>query len=213
MDPANNAAPEPDSDANPNPSPRLSHELRHHPVRFTVVFEAALGFLALALAWLFGLSPWLDFKVTAGDLLISLIATAAVTVAMLMLLRADWRWVRELDRLVREFLGKLLIDAGASGLFFVALMAGVCEELLFRGVIQSGLTGTFGPIVALLAASVLFGLAHAVSAAYFVLTFLIGIYLGALYQITGNLLVPMLVHFLYDWIMLYWLITRMRAGR
>jgi len=219
MDPSNHAEPEPDpdSDSNPNASPRLGHELQHHPVRFAVMFEAALGVLALALAWLFGLRPWLDIAVTGSDLLITLLATAAVTVAMLMLLRADWRWVRELDHLVRQFLGKLLLDAGAGGLFLVALMAGVCEELLFRGVIQNGLAGLFGPtfgaILALLAASVLFGLAHAVSIAYFVLTFLIGIYLGALYQITGNLLVPILVHFLYDWIMLHWLITKMRAGR
>ena len=31
-----------------------------------------------------------------------------------------------------------------------------------------------------------------------------GFYLGWLYQATGNLLVPIMVHFLYDWVVLEW---------
>lgn len=201
------------SNHNANPPPRLSHELQHHPVRFAVAFEGALAVLALALAWLFGLRPWLNIAFTINDLLIALIATAAVTVAMVMLMRAEWGWVRELNRIVREFLGMLFRNAGAGDVFIVALMAGLCEELLFRGVIQDGLTGPLGSAWALVIASALFGLAHAVNAAYFFMTFLVGLYLGGLYQFTGNLLVPILVHFLYDWVMLHWLITRMRAER
>ncbi|MGB0514543.1 MAG: lysostaphin resistance A-like protein [Wenzhouxiangellaceae bacterium] len=207
MSTPNNTAPD------QNPPPRLGHELQRHPVRFAVIFEAALGVLAIFLAWLFGLRPWLDVVVTTGDVLIALGATVAVVAPMMMLMQADWGWVRELNRIVDELMHMLFRDAGPDAVFVVALLAGICEELLFRGVIQHGLTGPLGPAPALVAASLLFGLAHAVSRAYFITTLLIGLYLGALYQITDNLLVPILVHFLYDWIMLHWFIARMRADR
>ena len=74
--------------------------------------------------------------------------------------------------------------------------------------VQSGLAGIAGPGIALVIASLLFGVAHALTPAYFVLATLIGFYLGGLYIATGNLLVPVLVHFLYDWLALAWLLSR-----
>nr|WP_239056945.1 CPBP family intramembrane glutamic endopeptidase [Wenzhouxiangella limi] len=91
----------------------------------------------------------------------------------------------------------------------VALLAGVGEELLFRGVIQGGLDGVIGPWPALALASLLFGAMHALSRAYFVLATVMGLYMGLVYLWTGNLLIPILIHFLYDWVVLrYYLASR-----
>jgi membrane protease YdiL (CAAX protease family) len=52
------------------------------------------------------------------------------------------------------------------------------------------------------ATAVAFGLAHALTVTYAVLAALVGGYLGWLHLASGNLLVPVLAHALYDFIAL-----------
>ncbi|MFC4450701.1 CPBP family intramembrane glutamic endopeptidase [Halorussus aquaticus] len=89
------------------------------------------------------------------------------------------------------------------------LVVGPAEELLFRGVIQSYLDGAFSRGPAVVLASVLFALVHLPTtwvatpdplAVGVTLTILFGlsILLGYLYVWTDNLVVPILVHGLYD---------------
>jgi len=66
----------------------------------------------------------------------------------------------------------------------ISLLAGFSEELLFRG-------GIF-------AASVIFGLLHFISPAYFVIAFLMSIYIGFLCYYLQSLLIPIQIHFVYD---------------
>ncbi|SOH04977.1 MAG: CPBP family intramembrane metalloprotease [Candidatus Kuenenia stuttgartiensis] len=72
----------------------------------------------------------------------------------------------------------------------ISLLAGFSEELLFRGVLQNKL-GIF-------AASVIFGLLHFISPAYFVIAFLMSIYIGFLCYYLQSLLIPIQIHFVYD---------------
>ena len=82
-------------------------------------------------------------------------------------------------------------------LFLFAVLSGFAEELLFRGVIQVKL--------GLIAASIIFGLLHFITPAYFIIATIIGFYLGALYQHYGSLLVPIQVHFFYNFCALIYL--------
>ena len=84
------------------------------------------------------------------------------------------------------------------------LATGPGEETLFRGGVQGVLRRVFSPVGAVVGSSALFGLAHvtalvAASGAagiwgYVVSTFVLGLVLGALYEYTDNLLVPIVVH-------------------
>ncbi|OAB58111.1 hypothetical protein AY599_07275 [Leptolyngbya valderiana BDU 20041] len=172
-------------------------------------FELALGVLALALAWGFGVSILAAF---AGAWLQGLIWGVLATGPMLLMVvgfeRSQAGWVVELKRFVEGKLVPLFAGIGPVGIFLVALSAGIFEELLFRAVIQQGLETSFGLWPALLLASLLFGLAHAMTRAYLVLATLMGLYLGALYAWTDQLLAPMLTHFLYDWAVLTWLLRK-----
>ena len=99
----------------------------------------------------------------------------------------------------------------------ISLFAGAGEEMLFRGLIQAGLdewmTGPAGAWIALAVASLLFGLAHMVSATYAVVAALIGAYLGALLIATDNLLAPIVAHGLYDFVALIYLVRDADEGR
>ena len=66
-----------------------------------------------------------------------------------------------------------------------------------------GCLATWG---ALAAASVLFGVVHYVSTTYAVLATLMGAYLGVLWLVSENLVTPILVHALYDLVVLVYLL-------
>ncbi len=77
-------------------------------------------------------------------------------------------------------------------LLLVALAPAVCEELLFRGLILSGLR-KLGPWVGVLLTALLFGLAHA-SVHRLLPTALLGVAFGFLVLRSGSVVVGMLAH-------------------
>lgn len=84
------------------------------------------------------------------------------------------------------------------------------EEFVFRGVIQGRLRATVGPVPAIIGASLLFGSLHLVNysgnpagiVAGALLIAAVGSVFGALYEYTGNLAVPVLVHAIYNVVLL-----------
>jgi hypothetical protein len=82
----------------------------------------------------------------------------------------------------------------------MALAAGVCEELLFRGVLQQYGAGYIGAVPSLIVTSLLFGLAHnPVPGASSLVEAVYGATFGALYLASGgNIFVPIVSHVLYD---------------
>ena len=86
----------------------------------------------------------------------------------------------------------------AGALALVALFAGLGEETLFRGVIQPALATHLPVLAALAATAALFGLAHWITPTYALLAGIVGAYLGGLLLVSGNLLVPIVAHALYD---------------
>jgi len=106
-------------------------------------------------------------------------------------------------KLVPAFAGCTLLE-----LALISILAGVGEEALFRGFIQSTLAYWSSPWWALLLTSVLFGLGHLITPAYALLAGLLGLYLGALALVYDNLLLVMTVHGLYDFLALIYLTKR-----
>jgi uncharacterized protein len=113
-------------------------------------------------------------------------------------LRTEWGPMRRLVSLVEERLTPYLAGASAWGILLVSLMAGLGEEVLFRGVIQAGLADRLPAWLAVGIAALLFGAAHWLTTSYAVFATVIGGYLGILFLVTGNLLAPAITHALYD---------------
>lgn len=183
------------------------------PFLIAVVFEAALVPLALVLAIPLGLRPWHAFGVSPGIVFVAVAATVPLIVALAISARVGVAWFEDIQALVRPLIESVFRGRGVVAVVVVSALAGLGEELLFRGVIQAGASASFGGWSGLLVASVLFGLMHALSRAYFVLATLMGLYLGALYQVTDNLLLPAIVHGLYDAIAIGYLLSAGDGGR
>lgn len=167
-----------------------------------VVSEASLGLAGWLLAHLARapIAARLDF--TAETALRAAVALGPPLVLLAAALRTAWVPLVRLREQVRTLVGELFARASLAELAAVALAAGVGEELLFRGGLQPLAERWWGPWPAVLAVSLLFGAAHAMSAAYFVVAALMGAYLGWLAQAWGDLVAPIAVHAAYDFLAL-----------
>ncbi|KZK73658.1 MAG: abortive phage infection protein [Pelodictyon luteolum] len=92
-----------------------------------------------------------------------------------------------------------LAHAGSVGEFLVvasvlAVVPAVTEELLFRGYVQGNYTRSMRPFSAVLLTGTMFAFFH-MSAANLLPLALLGWYIGYIYSRTGNLAVPVSVHF------------------
>ena len=195
-DPAHN-------DATPQPETMGRHEI----MRMSVLVEGLLVPAALLIGWWAGFDPMDRIRGTWLDAGLGLAGAAALALVVLGCLALPWKPVATFRSLVEQKMFPLLAASTYPDRIGIALLAGFCEELLFRGAIQPGLALTpLGPWGAVIVTSVLFGALHGLSVAYFLLAFGISMLLGWLYLVTDNLLGPMVLHGVYDLIILLALI-------
>jgi membrane protease YdiL (CAAX protease family) len=107
-----------------------------------------------------------------------------------------------LRHLVRERVVPLFARCSVFEMAIIAILAGVGEELFFRGLLQTAIANTSSVWIGLVVASAIFGLAHFLSRTYAILAGLIGLYLGVLFIAMDNLAVPVIAHALYDFVAL-----------
>jgi membrane protease YdiL (CAAX protease family) len=169
----------------------------------TVVVEGSVLLIALGIGWYRGASPWSFIRWEASAVLWAMLATLPPVVLGWLMLRFPVGPLRSLRALSQKLVRQVFAGSPIWQLAFVSAWAGVAEELLFRGVIQQLASERFGLLTGLLIGSVLFGFAHPLSALYFIFTALMGVYLGWIWIASDyNLLVPMIVHGLYDFLLL-----------
>jgi len=80
---------------------------------------------------------------------------------------------RPIRRIVTNDIKGIFLNAELIDIIIIALIAGIAEEMLFRGVLQI----RFG----IVAASIVFGLLHYISPAYVIIAALMGLYMGTFY--------------------------------
>ena len=163
-----------------------------------VLLEGALVGLAFLLGWWFGEPPLRLLQWNWADLAISLIATAPLILFIVVLERCPFGFLKQIRDDCIDVWQALLRSSGWWDILLFSALAGFCEEVLFRGVLQPSLIDQLGKPLGILATALLFGLAHPLSVTYVVVVALIGVYLGLLHEFTDNLLVVILVHGLYD---------------
>jgi uncharacterized protein len=171
----------------------------------------------LLLAW--GLGRWLVvpagklLQFGPGDLVGGLLATIPLLLVLDWMLRSSFAPVRNLVNQVTDQIGPLVARCTLLELGCLAAVAGISEEVLFRGVLQTGLGAWFPESGALLVASMLFGLVHAASRVYVLFATIMGLYLGVLFLFQGSLIPPILAHSLYDFAALSAVVSRYRRVR
>jgi uncharacterized protein len=177
-----------------------------------IVFEGGLGLGAIALGWLVGQSPAgrIDWRFSAAA--IGCAASVPLLLGLVAMSHCRAAACVRLQQVAQELIVPLFEHCGVLEILLISLFAGIGEELLFRGLIQAALGEWISPAAGLLAASLLFGLAHPLTTGYAVVTGLAGLYLGFLCLGTENLLVPIVTHAAYDFLAILYLIRRHRPA-
>ena len=177
-------------------------------------FEAALIPLAIFLGSIGSINPFSNIFFTETALANGVIGTIPLILIFLAFEQIQAKSVGNIRRLLLETLGPGLLDRHWTDLLILALIAGIAEELLFRGVIQPWIEQFWGVTAGLVISNCIFGLVHAVTPLYALLAGLVGIYLGLSlnYGTEKNLLVPIIIHGLYDFLAFVALIRMYRKS-
>lgn len=209
----------PQSRLNPPENLRAIHRHAMQPERqlertqflnLAAVFEGSLVVVAVILGWMTNVDPFARLTFHESDLWWGLVAT----LPMLVLLAVSFCWPPPPLRTIRNYLvdtlGPLLSQCRWFDLILLAMLAGLTEEILFRGVVQVWLTISVTPlaphisplVVGILLSNVLFGLAHLITPTYGLMAMAMGVYLAYVQQTAPHqsLIAPIVTHAAYDWI-------------
>ncbi len=170
---------------------------------FTSIFLTGLLLLAMGLATWSGTSPLTTVHFNLIDLAIGVAAAGLMVVVFSQVTSAQ-------DEAERA-MGASLAACHWYDLIMLALLVGIIEEVLFRGVLESWIA-QWNPLYAIIVVNFLFGALHSLSVTYFVVATILGIFLSVLAQGPGeyNLLRPIVAHSVYDYIGFVWLAFRYR---
>ncbi|MEO6057814.1 MAG: CPBP family intramembrane glutamic endopeptidase [Gemmatimonadales bacterium] len=167
-------------------------------MRLVALAEGGLVLAALALGAWTGVAPFAAVGLTWGGLGWGIAATVPLLLGLRWCLQTPLPPVVRLVGVARTRIAPLFAGSTLLDLALVSALAGLGEELLFRGVIQTALGVHLPHGVAVALTAALFGLAHCITPTYAVLATLVGAYLGWTFLASGNLLTPIVAHALYD---------------
>jgi len=130
------------------------------------------------------------------DFLIVFLLTALVIAPIELLVRLQehfWPLPKTIASFYEHLIHREKWWDGIVQIVVLALIPAVCEELFFRGLLQSLMTPYFGPFKCILFTSLLFSVAH-LNPWYLPYYFLLGVYLGWLRYWKNNLVLCILAH-------------------
>jgi membrane protease YdiL (CAAX protease family) len=163
-------------------------------------FEGSLIVLAYVLGWLVDVDPFAAIGFGPAAIAAGLLGTLPLYLIFAIFYGLPQGGMKDIKQFLVEKLGPFLGQCRWPELLYLGLLAGVSEEILFRGFLQPWFEREWGWAGGIVFSNLIFALVHWVTPLYALLAGLTGAYLGVSLDITGerNLLVPILIHAVYD---------------
>lgn len=178
-------------------------------------FEGSLIVVAIVLGWIADIDPFENIIFSEIAVFYGIIGTIPLFIFFVVLYQIQIDAFQQIKRTLLETLAPSMHRYHWTDLFILGAIAGITEEILFRGVIQPWMESTWGMTEGLIASSIIFGLVHAVTPLYALLATLVGIYLGLAMDYGGerNLLNPIIIHGLYDFLAFLVIVRTYRSNQ
>ena len=139
------------------------------------------------------------FVTVSGPQLIQGVALGLAMISLaFVLFRGFPRLGESLVRMQAETYAFLGPKLGMPAIVFISLCAGVGEEALFRGGVQTFLSDDAGALAAIAVSSAVFAAIHLGKPVITALLFVVGLIFGMVYWLTESLSAVMIGHALYD---------------
>ena len=169
---------------------------------------------AFAVGWLVNVDPVSELRLDWNDALLGVLFALPLLALFLATHHLSFEPIQRINRFLIDSIGPFLASCRVVDLILLATLAGVCEEIVFRGFLQPWI-GRLGATAGLIGSSIVFALAHFVTPTYAIAAFLIGIYLALLMQFddSPNLLVPIITHAVYDFVAFLVIVRTYRQQR
>ena len=165
-------------------------------------FEGSMVGVAWLIGWFVDVNPFANLSISGPAFIWGFVGTIPLFLLFLLFYRFPVGPLYPIKRNLLEILGPVLSLCSWYELAILAVVAGVSEEILFRGVLQPWLETIAGPSGGLTLSNVIFGLLHWLTPMYALIAGLIGFYLAYSMDITGTryLVTPIVIHTLYDFL-------------
>ena len=183
-----------------------SKNQHHELIRLALSIEGGLLLLAIMLAWVFNIPVLASLHVNGPDMAIGIVSTSPLLVMLIWIMQKPVGPLRDIKTLLETKVVPLVRSCTIFDFAWISLLAGLGEEILFRGVMQMGLYKVTSPVIAIIISGVIFGLAHCITIVYATIAGFIGVYFGIVFLYTGNLLSVITAHAVYDFIALVYLV-------
>ncbi|RUM53282.1 MAG: CPBP family intramembrane metalloprotease [Methylococcus sp.] len=183
-----------------DPKPQLSHPEKFINIAFW--FEASLIGVAWLTGWFAEINPIANLYFSTEALIDGIMATIPMFILFLLFYQYPVGPLYPIRKNLLDIMGPLLSSCRWYELLILAAVAGISEEILFRGVLQPWMEAGLGVSAGLILSNVIFGLLHWITATYALIAGLIGLYLAYMMDVSEprNLLTPIVVHGLYDYL-------------
>ncbi len=195
------------SDEVPESPESVAQSQRQTVVLMAVLVEGGLLAGASFLGWMIDQPPLRHFAWTPQGALWGVAATVPLVLFLFLFLRWPIGPLQRIEQFSEEVVRPLLAPCSLIDLLGISVLAGLGEEMLFRGVLQGAFTNWFNVWVGVIVASLLFGVLHSITVTYAVLAAVMGAYMSCVYLYADrNLLAVIITHALYDFVVLLWLL-------
>jgi membrane protease YdiL (CAAX protease family) len=201
-------SPQPEDDTDEQDGGALDDQAaRNLVVGLAITVEGGLIAAAWLIGWALDVSALGRFSFDWEGAAWGLLAAVPMLLGFFAAVRYPVGPLRSIKKFTDETIRPLMKTCSLIDLLGISVLAGVGEELLFRGVLQEAFSGWMGIWAGVALAAVLFGLLHAVTPSYAVMAAVMGVYLGLVFHFTDNLLTAVVAHAVYDFVALIW-VTR-----
>lgn len=176
-----------------------------------IIFEGTMALIGALLALFCGLDLGKAFQTSDmadffNQFALGVGISAAMGIFFTILDHVPWSQLKKVSEKTKEIVNDAFKKTSRINRFLVCLLAGVGEEVLFRGFIfvaifefwPWGLEFNLNIIAAIIVSSTLFGLGHSITLMYFILSALLGATFCLVFLWTGSLIAPVVAHSLYD---------------
>lgn len=184
----------------------INEKIRQKLLFKSLIFEASLGFVAVLLGFITNFNPLNHIHYNTWEVLYAVLISFVLFGLFIGITKLNWKPLMDIRKQLEVTLLPLFKDFNWLDIALISILAGVCEELAFRGWIEGFSQQYLSVIGAFFLTNILFGLAHFITPLYALIAFLIGSLLSLTTWYWDNLLGAMVIHSVYDFLALAWLL-------